>query len=827
MARPRKPFRVCAAYDTETTSVNVRGEWRAFAYLYQINDFRAVELREYEPEKSDDVRLYRDRSGVVEYVRELVNWGVLHYTVPIIAGYNLLFDMQTIFADLCREYGMEVSAQSSTNVYTLDLMRDGERVLRFWDTYHLEMRGLAAMGQTSGVLKMVGDLDYSKIRTPETPLTEKEIGYAIRDVQVIPAYLRYLLEANDWLAPEMLGCQVVTKTSLVRQMAKNEIGPLKVKCGKKKRDLLSLFMALCADDLPGCYYDYALRKACFRGGWTFTAARYASVVVRNVASCDAVSMHHLFINGRMIPEQLRPCDRETLEFMARSVLETSREKAMARYWKPFDFAFHIRVEFKNIRLKKGTCFERWGIALIPRGKFGTSVAGSAEYSRNDAAQEAERMAKLFGWRDSARNAEFAFGKLYAADECVLHVSEVELWTISRVYEWDSMRVLLGEGTAKFTVPPDYVTLQSNLLYKRKSDMKTIVENYTENEPYALGVPASIPPGIAETLHAGSCSGVFIKSYYQSTVKGMYNAIYGTQAQDAMKPDYEVDELLASIGVDHSTVLTPENFFERLPKKPKVHYSYGMRIVGGSRMHLCIAMEHLAESLGERVAVTGGDTDSMKIACASDVTDDEINEALAPVAAAAKSAIDHCMARARRNFPDLSAELKDVGSFEIEKCGEGTRYAWHMEAWNKARVSVDFAGGFHVTCAGLSRPDSAYHMEHYLRDLAQDVGVENALKTAFGYNVEVDSSVAHALQRTNPSALDVFDGDVTDYLGDVCHVHAPEAVALYPVSRMLGETDMPTNAENVAYCKKHYGRHIDMRERRAAYEGGKYVMETEQ
>lgn len=84
------------------------------------------------------------------------------------------------------------------------------------------------MGETCGLPKAVGDWDYSLVRTPETPLTEEEMFYARRDVQVIPQYLQWLLRANHWLTPDMLGCRVLTKTSLVRQMARREIGGRRV-----------------------------------------------------------------------------------------------------------------------------------------------------------------------------------------------------------------------------------------------------------------------------------------------------------------------------------------------------------------------------------------------------------------------------------------------------------------------------------------------------------------------------------------------------------------------------------------------------------------------
>lgn len=826
--RSELTYKVCAAYDTETTNVQIGGQWHAYAYLYQINDLRDVDLARYEPGSDDNVVLFRGCDKVLDYIGALIEWGASNRVVPIIAGYNLMFDLQSVFAELCRRYEMQVNAQSSTNVYTLDLVSaDGAPLLRFWDTYHLEMRGLAAMGATAGLAKLVGDLDYSLVRTPETPLTEAEIGYAVRDVQVIPAYLRYLLDANDWLTPGMLGVRVITKTSLVRQMARNEIAPLKVKSGRGRKTLEQLFMAVCRDDLPGCYYDYGLRKACFRGGLTFTAARYASVVVRNVASLDVTSMHHLFINGRMIPEQFRPLRKRELDYMVKAILGVSRERVMLDYHKPFPFAIHARLRFRGLRLRRGTCFAEWGIASIPRGKFGCSCAGGAEYSSNDAEQFAIRAAKLNGWRDRAHNARFAFGKLYSADVAELHVSEVELWAISRVYEWDALECMLGEGTAKFSRPPDYVTLQSNIFFARKQVMKHINKTYTEGMPYAEAIPASVPAGIAADLKTGELSNAFVASYYSSTVKGMFNGIYGTMAQDMLKAGYTVDEARAILEVDHETVLSPENFFDRLPTRPKVAYNYGMRIVGGSRLHLILAMELVFERFGDRAFITGGDTDSLKISCDETITDADLSECLTPLARCSKRAIDTCQRRVRENFPRLASDLEGIGSFDVEGCGAGrTRYDYHMEAWNKARVSIDHDGRAHVTCAGLSRPDKTYHIEHYINDMLQEHTPEDVLPAVLGYNVIVDNSVCHALQRTSPSALDVFDADVTDYMGNIAHVTAPEAIALYPVSRALGETDMPVNAENVAYMRDVYGRDVDVRERRLSVCDGKPTFELE-
>lgn len=249
----------------------------------------------------------------------------------------------------------------------------------------------------------------------------------------------------------------------------------------------------------------------------------------------------------------------------------------------------------------------------------------------------------------------------------------------------------------------------------------------------------------------------------------------------------------------------------------------MRIVGGSRVHLILAMESIYEALGTRARITGGDTDSMKISCDNDVTDAMLEDALKPLAEASKAAIDKTQRRVRTNFSTLASDLANVGAFEIENPAPN-HYAYHMEAWNKARVSVDSSNKSHITCAGVSRPHNAYHIETLINEQLETRTPEEVLPEILGYNVIIASEISHALGRTRPDFDSVFSGFVTDYLGNTVCVEAPEAIALYPASRQLGETDMPTNAENVAYMREKYGREVDTTERQLLYINGKGVID---
>lgn len=804
----RKKFKVAAIFDTETTNIGEGTETRAYPILYIFNDLRSTPLESYTP-GTDDVRFYRYTSEALTYIDDLIDYGRTHAYVPIIAAYNLMFDMQTLMLELAQSYAIEVNAQTATSVYTLDLCVDGNVVCRFWDTFYLEMGGLRAMGETCGLPKAVGDWDYTLVRTPETPLTEDELFYARRDVQVIPQYLQWLLRANHWLTSDMLGSRVLTKTSLVRQMARREIGGRRVTLQSgKKLTLQRAFEITCNQEFSRDYKSYALRKSCFRGGLTFTSAKTASVVVDNVASLDVTSMHHAFINGRRLPVKFAPTPSELLQIACERIAATSLDDVLSHYDDPFRVGLHVAVRFSGLRLRKDTCFAAWGIAICPRSKFVRTLHADTDYSNNDRAKTQDNSIRAHGYVDSAVNPVYAFGKLYSADECVLHVNEIELWNVAQVYEYDDMHVLYGESTTKTIIPPDYVTLQSNMLFARKTDVKNLIKGYTEGTPYVGDIPDSIPEGIVRDAKTGELSMKFLQSYYGSTVKGQFNGIYGTQAQDVMKPDYRVTET-GELEVDKTTVCTPDNFAEKRPKTPRVLYTYGMRIVAGSRMHLVMAMMLIYRHLGGRVTVTGGDTDSLKISCAADVSDEELLDALKPLHDAIETAINNTMRRVRVTAPDMASTLEHIGKFEVEDCGGSSRYVEHVELWNKARVSLDGGGRVHVTCAGLPRPADVYTIEDFLRDLmANGHGFGDVVGLALGYDVLVDYEICHTLQRNRPHVCDRYIGDVTDYLGETAHVDVPEAIGLYPSGRWLGESDKQANMENITYLRSVYNRWVN-------------------
>ena len=127
---------------------------------------------------------------------------------------------------------------------------------------------------------------------------------------------------------------------------------------------------------------------------------------------------------------------------------------------------------------------------------------------------------------------------------------------------------------------------------------------------------------------------------------------------------------------------------------------------------------------------------------------------------------------------------------------------------------------HVTCAGLPRPDGVYTIEDFIEDIMRaGHGFAETVRLALGYDVLVDYGVCHTLQRNRPHVWDRYVDTVIDYRGAACHVDAPEAIALYPSGRWLGESDKQANSENLMYLQNAYNRTVETMSRELIVRNG--------
>ena len=124
------------------------------------------------------------------------------------------------------------------------------------------------------VEKAVGNLDYEQIRTPLTPLTEKELLYCENDIRVILCYIQEKIEQDGDITKIPL-----TNTGYVRNYCRKECYS-RWKSYRKVMESLTLE----AD-------EYSQLKRAFQGGFTHANAHYVGKVLDKVGSHDFISSY--------------------------------------------------------------------------------------------------------------------------------------------------------------------------------------------------------------------------------------------------------------------------------------------------------------------------------------------------------------------------------------------------------------------------------------------------------------------------------------------------------------------------------------------------------
>ena len=76
---------------------------------------------------------------------------------------------------------------------------------------------------------------------------------------------------------------------------------------------------------------------------------------------------------------------------------------------------HVLIRFKNIRIRKDSCFDRWGIALESSAKFKRYLQPGLDIGCDPRNVTQENIIREYGFLDRYVNADFAFGKLISAD----------------------------------------------------------------------------------------------------------------------------------------------------------------------------------------------------------------------------------------------------------------------------------------------------------------------------------------------------------------------------------------------------------------------------
>ena len=799
MKRRYKPFRIYAAYDSETCNLFHGGEYIAYPILHQLGtlkgDTKIEDITSDNVESVVDISTYRHTLDLYRAFDSIIEADFEF--VPVILCHNLSFDMYGL-SHWLNSHDVKVLAKSPRKPISFTVKdENGSPALVIWDTLIFSQQSLSRMGKDCGYSKAVGDWDYDLIRTPETPLTDDEMNYALRDIYALFAWFGWWIRRNPDIEISRLALNVVTKTGVVRERRRVRFD--NVRGNKKKQNIGRYWHYRCRTEAPKDDDELFTMLACTRGGFTFVSSENASVAFdcigtdTIIAAYDATSQHPAQLVSHMYPVQFHRATVENLELAFELIGKYPIKRVLDCWNKPFSVAFNACFEFENLRPKSGSVYERFGVYPLASARYKSieQIAYEQLVYDEDNGDKLAYYEEAYkrDYRDCANGAESMFGKLISANYARLYITELTAWEIWQAYEWDSVKAVHGYITGKFTRPSDMDVISVMQFYKAKDSFKHARETYfskntidNANELLDLGIPSAI----VDSMKDGSISDSDVNATYQG-LKADLNGIFGISCSN----EYRRDTVLSENGIEYEGDFGICN----KPKNPKVWYQFGQRIVGWSRIAQICAIDLIMPHAQELI---NGDTDSVKVLARRDELGN-IGRSLERLGEAIDKGKKLVCARARLAYPELYDELRYIGHYVHEFDTE--RFC---ASWNKAYCtqSVDKRTGkmaFDFTLAGIpTKGNAIYKGVNGFADMLYEKGwsFEKICNLMLGYNVTYTHDILHLNGRSFPEWGNIVSVHVTDYLGRKSWVVEPSALALFPMSKTVNDTASQDNRQNM-------------------------------
>lgn len=784
-----KPYKIIGAYDSETTNISDGLDKSAYPVLHQLGLINAPidTLNSGNVENLTRLYMYRHSIDLYDALDRIANAQVDY--VPVICCHNLSFDMYGL-APWFAEHDIKVLAKSQRKPISFTVLDANDQpCLVIWDTLVFAQKSLAYMGEECGYAKLVGDWNYNLIRTPNTPLTKLEEAYAAHDIYTLLAWLGYWCSLNPEINPADLALRVVSKTGVVRRKRVQRFSKIKGKGCKKSIGQFWSFinaqnMFETDDELYTC-------QAATRGGFTFCASANASRVFdydirsgKRVYGFDATSQHPSQMVSHRYPVRFKATTAENLTAAFECIELITLDDVLDHYEKPFGVAFYGAFEFKNLRLKQNTPFAEFGIAPLAFARCKKTYQRKEIISEeNQQGEEFREHIAMLGYRDSVENPDYAYGKVEAADNAVLWITELTAWEISQAYDYDSVKGLQGYISLSFDKPSDMCLISVMQFYAAKNAFKVARGAYYDNKPISNAndlIGYGVPGFVVDGMKQHSIDDSIVESTYLG-LKADLNALFGIEACN----EYRRDTVLASTGIEY----TGEFGLVNAPKQPKAWYQLGQRIVGWSRIAQCIVMLLCYPYID---TIINGDTDSVKFVI-QDSYVHKVQEVLKRFDIAIDEAKHDVCSRVRRNYPDLYDPLKNIGHYELEFTT--LRFC---ASWNKAYCisevdKRDNKEHIKFTLAGVPAKKV-----NKLADSLIDQGwtFADICDVFLGYNVTYSYDITGLNARAFPEWGSMFVDDVTDYQGTTSKVIEPSALCLYPMAKTVNDTQNAENARNM-------------------------------
>lgn len=292
--------------------------------------------------------------------------------------------------------------------------------IEFRDSYILSGYSLAKTAenlQENKVKKMVGDLDYSLIRTEKTTLTPKEMKYCENDIEIILAYINEQIKHSGDISKIPM-----TNTGRVRSYVRNECYYTSKNHRKTNKGKYTRYRKI-MNDLTLDAATYIQLKRSFMGGFTHSNAEHTNQTLQNVTSIDFTSSYPSVMLAEQFPMS-RPKE-----------IEVKNMKQLELYCNKYCLLFEAK--FYNIRAK------------IKQENY---LSESKCYI--------------------LKNPTINNGRVNKADELAITLTNVDYDIIKQCYEWDDLAVHKVQRFHKGYLPKSII--ESVLkLYEDKTVLKGV------------------------------------------------------------------------------------------------------------------------------------------------------------------------------------------------------------------------------------------------------------------------------------------------------------------------------------------------------------------
>lgn len=261
---------------------------------YTINFNFKYETKEYSTVYTLDIETSRYclNKELEEFVTYIYQWQMCDENGTVIFGrkveslifflkkLNYSFDKKVVIYvhNLSYEFHFIKDFLDFDNVFAVDrhtVLKATSDNLEFRCSYKLSNMSLLKFIENTPnhyLIKGKGDLDYSILRTPNTTLNVKELGYCYNDVYCLMHSIKYLLKDDD------LKSIPLTSTGYVRR---------ECRISMRNKDDRKIFNKTKIEDI----HIYNLIYECFRGGNTASNRYHTNNIIDDVHSFDMTSAY--------------------------------------------------------------------------------------------------------------------------------------------------------------------------------------------------------------------------------------------------------------------------------------------------------------------------------------------------------------------------------------------------------------------------------------------------------------------------------------------------------------------------------------------------------